>query len=72
MSDPLVCAGCNQPQVVPCPCGTCDLRTTYAACPTCDPERVARLQKMQGVKVCRKYTMAQIFGENYGSQDDGG
>lgn len=66
MSDVTICPTCNQPQVVPCPCGTCDLRTPYSACPTCDPERVAKLQKMHGVQVCRKHAMAAIFGKNYG------
>jgi hypothetical protein len=57
---PKVCGKCNAPMVVRCPCGQCDLTTNVGACPTCEPDRLAKLGKMHGTRVCAAYVKAQL------------
>ncbi len=58
----MLCDKCGQEQGVRCPCqrSECSLVTVYAACAACEPERVAKLQKMRGQEVCSWYVEQQM------------
>lgn len=56
----MICKTCNKEMEVPCPCGECSTRTSFSACPECEPERYAKINKMQGLNVCVDYVTKQL------------
>ena len=56
----MICKTCDKEIEVPCPCGTCEIKTKFSACPKCEPERYAKVSKMQGLNVCAEYVTKQL------------